>query len=120
MKPAALKALSEIGIVLPKGMNAQREPSYFADLRSFIQSYDFAGLEHSIREKRWEEAAGHIKRMQQKASILGIVCFQRWFQEIHISIGKQKREQALGVLDMVSSRRAQIQRLLKELEDEKV
>lgn len=117
MKPDALKALSEIGITLPKGMNVQREPSYFEDLRSFIHSHDFAGLENSIINKRWDEATGHIRRMQQKASILGIVCFQRWFLEIHICIGRREKEQALGVLSMVASRRVQIERLLKELEE---
>ena len=109
-----MEQLKSCGINIETGMNHYGE-EYIAELKKFINGYDFMRLGQAVNTKRWESAMMACRRMSMTADKLGLECFARQFQGLRQNIARKSDGEVKNILSLMIRKRIQIQNVLKNL-----
>lgn len=110
-----MERLKSCGIDIDKGQENYGE-EYIAELKKFINGYDFMRLGQSVNQGRWESAMMACRRMSMTAEKLGLECFSRQFTGLRQNIARKSEAEVKNILSIVIRRRIMIQHVLKEIE----
>lgn len=107
-----MEKLKACGVDIEKGQN-QYGMEYIAELRRFINGYDFMRLGQAVNTKRWESAMMACRRMSMTADKLGLSCFERHFQGLRQNIARKSDAEVKNILSLMIRKRIQLQNVLK-------
>ena len=110
-----MEKLKSCGINTEKGIEAYGE-EYIAELKKFINGYDFMRLGQAVNGKRWESAMMACRRMSATSEKLGLECFARQFQGLRQNIARKSDGEVKNILSLMIRKRIQIQNVLKTID----
>lgn len=88
------------------------EEKYIADLKAFIQSYEFIQLGQSIHRKQWQAAGMKIQKMSAKAKNLGMIGWEQLFVGIRQNIARKNDAEALQIMSVMITKRVKLMNIL--------
>ena len=109
-----MEQLKACGVNIETGMTNYGD-EYIAELKRFINGYDFMRLGQAVNTKRWESAMMACRRMSMTAEKLGLECFARQFQGLRQNIARKSDGEVKNILSLMIRKRIQIQNVLKTL-----
>ena len=110
-----MEKLRACGIDIAKGQENYGE-EYIAELKKFINGYDFMRLGQAVNGGRWESAMMACRRMSMTAEKLGLDCFSRQFTGLRQNIARKSEAEVKNILSIMIRRRIMIRDVLKEFE----
>lgn len=93
-------------------MTEEEVQIYITDLTKFLKSLDFMKLGQAVSHNRWESAAMIIRRMDNTAKELGLVCMERPITGLRQSVNRKNMADAKQILAGLISKRVQLLKML--------